>query len=340
MQVLKKILLAAVAPLAVLGSVALAGAGAANAAPTATALAAHTDEITNIAALYNGSELGSTPVPVMTSVTSATFSALDSEGKPLTWSVASALPPGLTFSFTGDVATVTTVAPFSPPASVTVKVTDGTAIGFATVHAAAVGSAVDLTMVTDTVAFTPLHAVNAGGTATFATTPAATETLAGAPGFVLTGDVLSGGIAFPGNHPGATVTAQAGGAVAVETFDAFGGTVLPIHPVVPYVYAGHVITVDNNSATVGWSDSTLGWPSANHCVEVREFGFGFTVNGSPHVGFTCDNGNPAQDVGYLSGLAPHHTYFLQVVPAVGTYGDNHQIPGTDAHGGIDVVTTS
>ena len=71
-------------------------------------------------------------------------------------------------------------------------------------------------------------------------------------------------------------------------------------------------------------------------------GFGFTVNGSPHIGFTCDNGNPAQDVGFLEGLAPHHTYFLQVVPATGSYGpgNNSPIPGTNPHGGIDVVTTS
>jgi hypothetical protein len=103
---------------------------------------------------------------------------------------------------------------------------------------------------------------------------------------------------------------------------------------VPFVFGGHVITVNNNDATVGWSTSPAGWPSpASKCVEVREFGYGFTVNGSPHVGFTCAK------VGYLSGMAAGHTYFLQVVPAVGTYASHHQIPGTDVHGGIDVVTT-
>jgi hypothetical protein len=103
---------------------------------------------------------------------------------------------------------------------------------------------------------------------------------------------------------------------------------------VPFVFGGHVITVNNNDATVGWSTSAAGWPNpASKCVEVREFGYGFTVNGSPHVGFTCAK------VGYLSGMAAGHTYFLQVVPAVGTYASHHQIPGTDVHGGIDVVTT-
>lgn len=108
---------------------------------------------------------------------------------------------------------------------------------------------------------------------------------------------------------------------------------------VPFVFGGHVIAVDNNTGLVGWSDSADGWPSANHCVEVRIFGFGFTTAGSPHIGFTCDNGDPSQDVGVLRGLTAGHGYFLQVVPAEGDYGHHHQIPGTDPHGGIDVFTT-
>lgn len=107
----------------------------------------------------------------------------------------------------------------------------------------------------------------------------------------------------------------------------------------PFVYHGHVITVNNNSATVGWSDSAHGWPTASHCVEVQEFGYGFTKNGSPHVGFTCDHGNPAADVGYLRGLAAGHTYALRIQPATGTYGDNHPIPGTDDNAHVTVVTT-
>lgn len=107
----------------------------------------------------------------------------------------------------------------------------------------------------------------------------------------------------------------------------------------PYVYAGHVITEDNNTASVGWSDSKFGWPSANKCVEVQEFGFGLSVNGSPHIGFTCDNGNPANDVGFLRGLTPGHTYALRIQPAVGTYLNHHPIPGTNANAHVTVVTT-
>jgi hypothetical protein len=107
----------------------------------------------------------------------------------------------------------------------------------------------------------------------------------------------------------------------------------------PYVYNGHVITVSEHNATVGWSDSAHGWPSANHCVQVQIFGYGFSVNGSPHIGFTCDNGNPAANIGYLRDLAAGHTYALRVQPAEGVYGNNHPIPGTDDHAHITVVTT-
>jgi hypothetical protein len=110
----------------------------------------------------------------------------------------------------------------------------------------------------------------------------------------------------------------------------------------PFVYAGHVITVNNNRASVGWSESPFGWPNDGNgkCEEVRIFGFGFTVNGSPHIGFTCDHGTSNTNVGFLTGLTPGHNYFLQVVPAQGTYGNHHPIPGVDLTGGIDVLTTS
>lgn len=72
----------------------------------------------------------------------------------------------------------------------------------------------------------------------------------------------------------------------------------------PYVADGHVISVDNNRAQVGW---TYG-PGVS-CALVRIFGYGFTLNGSPHTGFTCS------DIGYLEGLAAGHGYDLQVVPA-------------------------
>jgi hypothetical protein len=335
--VFKKILLAAVAPLAVLGSVALAG-GAANAAPLpVTASHFSFDEITGI----TETEVISTPATTDT----LTFQAAHS-GPGLTWSAS--YPTGFGgSSITGDAVTlVAGTGAASGTFTVEAKDTAGAA-GFATVSVTVSSGDITSAVISSTATESLFIANHLNGDPTLNASHPGTVVTTIAPladGFDLAGEVLSSGSAGVGTYNGVTVTATnpATGAVAVESFTAKVGPVviIPIHPVVPYVYAGHVITVDNNSATVGWSDSTLGWPSANHCVEVREFGYGFTVNGSPHVGFTCDNGNPAQDVGYLSGLAAHHTYFLQVVPAVGTYGDNHQIPGTDAHGGIDVVTTS
>lgn len=108
----------------------------------------------------------------------------------------------------------------------------------------------------------------------------------------------------------------------------------------PFVYGGHVITVNNNRATVGWSESKLGWPDpSNKCVEVQIFGYGFSPNGSPHIGFTCDHSGTNSNEGFLAGLAAGHTYALRVQPAEGTYGDHHPIPGTDFGAHITVVTT-
>jgi len=335
--VFKKILLAAVAPLAVLGSVALAGAANAAPLPVTTSNFVH-DQITGITATSGTGTLILSPAGGIGAVTCAIPVGTTDDGFALSVSPSNVLG---TSSFTATAA--------APATSVTVTCKDaGGAVATAVVGIAAVSTGnTELTFQPQSTATERLFIANhPNGDPTLVPAPATVDTMIsdGGAGLLLTGDVLSSGSAGVGTYNGVTVTAMnpATGAVAVESFTAKVGPVviIPVHPVVPYVYAGHVITVDSNSATVGWSDSALGWPSANHCVEVREFGYGFTVNGSPHVGFTCDNGNPAQDVGYLSGLAPHHTYFLQVVPAVGTYGDNHQIPGTDAHGGIDVVTTS
>jgi hypothetical protein len=111
----------------------------------------------------------------------------------------------------------------------------------------------------------------------------------------------------------------------------------PVHVPHPYVYNGHVITVSQHNAVVGWSDSKFGWPSPNHCVRVYVYGFDRPA-GQAHIGFTCDNGNPANDVGYLRSLAAGHSVSLFVQPAEGTYGHNWPIPGTDAQAHIDVVT--
>lgn len=105
----------------------------------------------------------------------------------------------------------------------------------------------------------------------------------------------------------------------------------------PYVYAGHVVSVTAHSAVVGWSESRLAWPSANHCVEVYMYGFDKPA-GQAHIGFTCDNGNRAADLGYMTGLSPSHSVSLFVRPATGTYASHRPIPGTDAKAHIYVVT--
>lgn len=117
---------------------------------------------------------------------------------------------------------------------------------------------------------------------------------------------------------------------------------------VPYVYAGHGITVNNNSASVGWSESQLGWPDPSaKCEQVWISGYGFGAwNGSnpgtAHVGYTCDRNGSNTNVGYLWGLAAGHTYALRIVPSTtedwGHRADATPIPG--AHVGyVDVFTT-
>lgn len=112
----------------------------------------------------------------------------------------------------------------------------------------------------------------------------------------------------------------------------------PAH--LPFVYGGHVVKEDNNTATVGWSESKTGWPDpSSKCEEVQIFGYGFSPNGDPHIGFTCDHNGSSTNLGYLRGLAAGHTYALRVQPAVGTYGNHRPIPGTNATAHITVVTT-
>jgi hypothetical protein len=126
------------------------------------------------------------------------------------------------------------------------------------------------------------------------------------------------------------------------TYD--GNAVVPQPAAVPHVYNGHVITVNNNRATVGWNESISGWPNpASKCEEVYITGPGFAPLGDyahAHIGFTCDNSNPMTDtnVGYLTGLQAGHLYALRIIPGTGTYGNHHPIPG--AHEAfVDVETT-
>ena len=102
----------------------------------------------------------------------------------------------------------------------------------------------------------------------------------------------------------------------------------------PHVSNGHVISLANTRAVVGWNEG----PGVT-CEQVRIWGYGFSAaDGSPHVGFTCDTGHAGTNEGYLTGLAPDHTYALEVVPAEGTYGNNNALPNAQV-GWINLVTT-
>jgi hypothetical protein len=92
----------------------------------------------------------------------------------------------------------------------------------------------------------------------------------------------------------------------------------------PYLYGGHVITVSNNDAQIGWKDG----PGV-HYVLTKTFGYGFSVNGAPHFGFTGGT------VGYWEGLAAGHTYDIELIPA----GANRQPLPNAQVGWINIVTT-
>lgn len=124
-------------------------------------------------------------------------------------------------------------------------------------------------------------------------------------------------------------TGYAGTAVTVSNITYNGEAVVPyVKPAPPaprpHLYGGHVITVNNNDAQIGWKDG----PGV-HYVLTRTFGYGFSLNGSPHIGFT------GITTGYWGGLAAGHTYDIELIPA----GANRQ-PLPDAQvGWITIVTT-
>jgi hypothetical protein len=92
----------------------------------------------------------------------------------------------------------------------------------------------------------------------------------------------------------------------------------------PYLYGGHVITVNNNRAEIGWKDG----PGV-HYVLTKTFGYGFSKNGAPQFGFTGGT------VGYWSGLAAGHTYDIELIPASA----NRQPLPHAVVGWINIVTT-
>ena len=103
----------------------------------------------------------------------------------------------------------------------------------------------------------------------------------------------------------------------------------------PYLTAGHVISAGNNRAEVGWN-----YGPGVSCALTETFGYGMTVNGAPHFGFTCYNASKTQDqpdgdVGYWTGLAAGHTYDVELIPA----GTNRQPLAGEQTGWINVVAT-
>jgi len=119
-----------------------------------------------------------------------------------------------------------------------------------------------------------------------------------------------------------------GTAVTVSNITYNGEAVVPyVKPVPvprPHLYGGHVITVNNNDAQIGWKDG----PGV-HYVLTRTFGYGFSVYGSPHIGFTGGT------IGYWAGLAAGHTYDIELIPA----GANRQPLPNAQVGWITIVTT-
>jgi hypothetical protein len=302
----KKVVSAA-APLALLGGFAIAGT--AHAAPltyadTSVAVADHTtpvvDEFTGITA---ATTTGLTPGA------SLTLTAAGSALGPLKWTNATAVSGTLTATLPVPAA----------GATVSVTVADGKATASVAIAAAAASTAVNLTLTPDTVALPVATTDNTAGTVNFGTVPAGvTEALGNAPAGVALGNgALSATTAVPGVYNNVTVTAtDSTGAIAVESLsiDVKGAVVPPPPPPArPHLYGGHVIKVNNNDAEIGWH-----YGPGVTCALTRTFGYGFSLNGSPHQGFTCYNpakDAPGTDIGYWSGLAAGHGYDIQLIPA-------------------------
>jgi hypothetical protein len=148
-----------------------------------------------------------------------------------------------------------------------------------------------------------------------------------------------GTIAIPGTYHGLALRAtDAHGAAATETFSAVVKGFV-VKPTVPHLSHGRVLDVSNNDATIAWN--YVDYPAgAKECALTQTFGFGFSVAGSPHIGFTCFNASKPQDlpngdVGYWAGLAAGHTYDIKLIPA---NADKTPIVGSPA-GWITIVTT-
>lgn len=324
----KKVVYAAVVPIAVLGGFAVAGA--ANAATYADTSVVVADHTTPVVDQFTGITAASTTD--LTPGASLTLTAAGSALGTLKWTNATAVSAT-------DTATVPVPAAGK---TLNVTVTDGPATASVSIAAkanATTATNVDLTLTADTVTLPVATNNNTNGTVSFGTVPAGvTETLGNAPaGVALSNGALSATTAVPGVYKSVTVTAtNAAGSAAVETLaiNVKGAVVTPPPAPRPHLYGGHVITVNNNRAQIGWY-----YGPGVSCALTRTFGYGFSVYGSPHVGFTCfnpDKGIKDGDIGYWSGLAAGHGYDIQLIPA----GTNRQPLPHAQVGWIYIHTTS
>lgn len=97
----------------------------------------------------------------------------------------------------------------------------------------------------------------------------------------------------------------AGVKVMVTNITYNGEAVVPYAPP-SYLYGGHVVrgSLLPTRAAIAWKDG----PGVQY-VLTRTFGYRMSVNGSPHLGFT------GITTGYWEGLAPGHTYDIELIPA-------------------------
>lgn len=319
----------AAAPLAVLGGLAVAGtahAATVTYADTSVSVADHTTPV----------------VDEFTGITAASTTGL-TPGTPLTLTAAGKALG--TLKWTNATISGTDTATLPVPASgksISASVSDGAAVASVTIVAAAANatssSPVNITVTPDTVQLPVATTDNTHADVVVTVPPGATETLGNAPaGVALSNGALTAKTAVPGTYKNLTVTAvNSSGATAVETLDITvkGHEVPPAPAPRPHLYGGHVITVNNNDAEIGWH-----YGPGVSCALTRTFGYGFSIYGSPHIGFTCYNpykDAPGTDIGYWSGLAAGHGYDIQLIPA----GTNRKPLPNAQTGWIYIHTTS
>lgn len=120
----------------------------------------------------------------------------------------------------------------------------------------------------------------------------------------------------------------------------YAGAVMRVQKSTPHLTQGHIVTVDNNRAELGWTYN--GYGTDDECAFTRTFGFDMTAaDGTPHYGFTCSNAAVAPagtGIGYWGGLGAGHTYDIEYLPATVINGVRTLIKGAPV-GWINVVTT-